>query len=349
MAEDLWSEVVGQGLAVAQLRAASTSPVHAYLLVGPEGSGTREAARAFAADLLSEGMEADAAASVRRRVRAEGHPCLRVIERVGPSVNAEQLRHVVEQSHRTPAEGDRQVILIVDAHLVTEFAIILKSLEEPPSSTVFVLTAEELRAEMSTIASRCVQVDFTPVPESMIAARLVEDGIEPDLAQVAASGAGGSLTQARLLTRDPSAMARRELWLGIPDRLDGTGATAAILADEVLAATDLLAQPLTEMQAAEVAAFAEVAESTGYRLAGERKALDERHKREQRRVRTADLRAGLAALLTRYRQDLIEGGSADGFVAAAEAVQELCDALTFNPNTTLQLQSLFASLPRPTT
>ena len=41
--DDLWADVVGQDAAVAQLRAAATSPVHAYLLVGPEGSGTREA------------------------------------------------------------------------------------------------------------------------------------------------------------------------------------------------------------------------------------------------------------------------------------------------------------------
>ena len=46
---DLWDEVVGQQDAVKRLQAAVDSPVHAYLLVGPEGSGTREAARAFAA------------------------------------------------------------------------------------------------------------------------------------------------------------------------------------------------------------------------------------------------------------------------------------------------------------
>ena len=50
---DPWADVVGQDFAVAQLQAASTRPIHAYLLVGPRGSGKRQLARAFAATLLA--------------------------------------------------------------------------------------------------------------------------------------------------------------------------------------------------------------------------------------------------------------------------------------------------------
>ena len=53
-----WGDVLGQDRAVAQLRASVESPVHAYLFVGPIGSGRREAARAFAADLLALGSRA---------------------------------------------------------------------------------------------------------------------------------------------------------------------------------------------------------------------------------------------------------------------------------------------------
>ena len=78
---DLWSEVVGQDAAVEQLRAAAASPVHAYLIVGPEGSGKRAAARAFAADLLADGLDTVEAARARRLAAAEAHPSLTVIER----------------------------------------------------------------------------------------------------------------------------------------------------------------------------------------------------------------------------------------------------------------------------
>jgi DNA polymerase-3 subunit delta' len=344
--DDLWAEVVGQDAAVAQLRAAVASPVHAYLLLGPEGSGTREAARAFAADLLADGLDPDAAAVVRRQVAAEAHPSLTVVERVGPSISAAQMRDVVVRANMAPPEGERQVVVLVDFHLAASVApILLKTLEEPPPSTVFVVLAEELRAELETIASRCVRVGFAAVSESVIRDRLVAEGVDPEAAAIAAAGAGGSMTQARLLGQDPNASARRDRWYSIPERLDGTGATAAALVDEVLAATEELAVPLTERQAEERAEFEERAGLVGGRVATERKALLDRHKREQRRVRTADLRSGLAALVARYRDALIDGGDPDQFVAAADAVQELADALVFYPNETLQLQALFVGLP----
>ena len=60
-----WGDVLGQDRAVAQLRASVESPVHAYLFVGPPASGRREAARAFAADLLALTLlEAPGAAGV---------------------------------------------------------------------------------------------------------------------------------------------------------------------------------------------------------------------------------------------------------------------------------------------
>ena len=114
---DLWGEVVGQDVAVARLRASVTDPVHAYLLVGPEGSGTREAARAFAADLLLDGADPATVASGRRQVGAEAHPALTVVERVGASIDRDQMDDVVRRAHMAPPVGDRQVIVLVDLHL----------------------------------------------------------------------------------------------------------------------------------------------------------------------------------------------------------------------------------------
>ncbi len=50
--EELWSTVIGQPEAVSFLKTASKSPVHAYLFIGPEGAGRRQAAYAFAGSLL---------------------------------------------------------------------------------------------------------------------------------------------------------------------------------------------------------------------------------------------------------------------------------------------------------
>jgi DNA polymerase-3 subunit delta' len=344
---DPWDEVVGQPDAVAQLRAAAASPVHAYLIVGPEGSGKRAAARAFAGDLLATGLDAAGAERARRLAGAEAHPAMTVVEREGASIAKEQADEVVRQSSLAPPEGDLQVIVLVDFHLVGVAAPkLLKSIEEPPPTTVFVVLAEEITPELVTIASRCVQVDLASVPERLLAERLVLDGVAPDVAATAASGAGGSLSRARLLARDPEAAARRDAWYRAPERLDGSGAAAATVADELLGSIDGVLEPLEAQQSEELARFLAGFEAASLEpRKGDLKRLEDRHKREQRRVRVDELRSGLATLVGRYRDQLAAGGSHEDFLSAADAVQELCDGLAFNPNEGLQLRAVMVRLP----
>ena len=106
---------------------------------------------------------------------------------------------------------------------------ILKAIEEPPASTVFILLAEEVPEEHSTVASRCVRVDFPPLPDDVVATALVDASVDRDLAAVLAEAAGGRLDRARLLATDPAFLGRRDAWRSVPDRLDGTGAAVAVL------------------------------------------------------------------------------------------------------------------------
>lgn len=346
-AEGLWAEVVGQPDAVRQLRAAVADPVHAYLLVGPEGSGKRAAARAFAADLLAAGHDAAGAERARRLVAAEVHPALTVVEREGASISVEMANEIVRAASLSPPEGDLQVFVLVDFHLVGKAApMLLKTIEEPPPTAVFIVLAEEVTPDLVTIASRCVQVDLAAVPTSLLVGRLVADGVDPDVAGVAAEGAGGSLSRARLLARDPEVVGRRDAWYAAPARLDGTGATAAAVADELHSSIEAVLAPLAAMHAEEMERFLAGFEAAGVEpRKGDIKRLEDRHKREQRRVRVDELRSGLATLVSRYRDELAAGGPSADFVHAAESVQELCDRLVFNPNGGLQLRALMVGLP----
>jgi len=344
---ELWSEIVGQPAGVQQLRAASASPVHAYLIVGPEGSGKRAAARAFAGDLLAAGLDGEAAERARRLAGAEAHPAMMVVERDGASIAVAQADEIVRQASLAPAEGAVQVVVLVDFHLVgTAAPKLLKSIEEPPPTTVFVVLAEEVTPALVTIASRCVTVEFAAVAESVLAERLLADGVDAEHARVAASGAGGSLSRARLLARDPAAAARRAAWYDAADRLDGTGATACVVADELMESIEGVLAPLGVLQAEELARFTEGFERAGIEpRKSDLKRLEDRHKREQRRVRVDELRSGLATLLSSYRDRLAGGGSHEDFLSAADAVQVLCDGLAFNPNEGLQLRSVLVQLP----
>jgi len=344
---ELWHDVVGQGRAVAALQSAATRPVHAYLLVGPAGSGKRAAARAFAGALL--GIDAaERGADVDRAVALcldEAHPDLHVFEPEGASISAPDAREIVTAASRSPVEGGRKVLVLDEFHTVQQAGpILLKTIEEPPESTVFVILAEEVPNELVAIASRAVRIDLGPVPQDAVAERLVHEGVDHETAITTAAAAGGDLHRARLLACDPSLVVRRDSWASIPHRFDGTGHTAAALVDEVVAHIDAAQGPLDERHEAARAALEEQIETYGLRPT-ERKELEKRHKREVRRHRNAEIRFGLAVLAGEYRDRLATAHDPTSHLQALRDVQAAAEALVRNPNELLLLQALVAGLP----
>jgi DNA polymerase III subunit delta' len=358
--ERLFSEVVGQPAAVAQLIAAAARPVHAYLLQGPPGSGKRAAAVAFAAALLCPSGGCGACDSCRRVV-AGVHPDVLVVERAGASLDIDGARALIARAQRRPFEADRQVVIVPDVHLADRSApALLKTLEEPPASTTFVLLAEDLPPSLATVASRCATIQFPPLSDSTVASWLVAKGVGEEQAFVVAVASGGRLDRARLLAVDPSFEERRQRWCAVPQRLDGTGAAAAQVAAELLSLTDETLSPLREQHAAELDDLDERAKVTGTSAVTPRRHLEERHRREERRWRTDELRFGLAALAGAYRDRLLasvatagaEGGLGPVARTAEErraarhvrAVEETSAALDRNAQEGLLMEALMVEL-----
>jgi DNA polymerase-3 subunit delta' len=322
---DLYAGVVGQDKAIAALKAAAVRPVHAYLLVGPPGTGKAAAARGFAAALLCPAAEAggppDGTCESCRRALAGLHPDVIDVEREGAAISIDTAREVTRLASTSPLEGARKVLVLHDFHLVKEAGpALLKTIEEPPASTVFVILAEYAPPELITIASRSVRIDFDPLTPAEVAAALEARGIEPDRAAELAVASGGRLDRALLLATDSGFEGRREAWRAIPGRLDGTGATAAALADDLVRLLDSSVEPLRARHDAERAALeernakaVEVTGRGGGRAGGRAvkallnsgiSELENRQRREIRRQRTDELRAGLATLAGAYRDRL---------------------------------------------
>jgi DNA polymerase III subunit delta' len=305
--------------AAAALAAAVPAPVHAYLLVGPAGSGTREAARAFGAALLCPDGGCGHCRTCRR-VKDANHPDLVMVERAGASILMDQAREIVRLAARSPLEGNRKVLVLTDFHLVDRAGpALLKTLEEPSASTVLVLTAERITPELVTIASRCVKIDFPAVDRG------------------ADRAGGGGLGAAG----DPEQAARLTVWRELPDRLDGTGATAMALAAQLIESLDAAVEPVRARQAEEEAAVAQRAKITGERASAAE--TEARLKREQRRARMDELRGGLVELALAYRDRLVTAASAREAAAvetAAAAVTGAGQELVRNPNEALLLQAL---------
>ena len=353
----LFADVVGQERAVSRLVDSARRPVHAYLFHGPPGTGKRAAARGLAAALLCpEG--GCGVCNTCRRVLAGSHPDLVTVERTGAALDVDDAREITSRAQRRPLESARQVLLVPDVHLASRAVpALLKTVEEPPPSTVFVLLADDLPPELATIVSRCVLVPFGAVAPAVVQGWLEARGVAAEVAASVAEASGGNLDRARLLADDPGFDERRRQWRSVPGRLDGTGAAAVVVADDLLGLADGALGPLRAAHAAELGALEEQAEVTGARGVPGRKAVEDRHKREERRWRTDDLRMGLAALADVYRDRLVatvEGDAPSGSsgvgverrraAAHVDAVARASGALSRNVREDLLLESLMVEL-----
>ena len=356
-APELFEGVVGQPRAVAQLMAAARRPVHAYLLHGPPGSGKRAAARGLAAALLCPSGGCGRCNSCRRAL-AGSHPDLVTVERSGATLDVDEARVITMRAQRRPLESARQILMVNDIHLAGRAApALLKTIEEPPASTVFVLVADDLPSSVATIVSRCVQIPFDAISPTVMTAWLVDPVVDLALAESVAAASGGRLDRARLLVNDAGFAARQQKWRSVPARLDGTGAAAATVAFELLASADDALAPLREQHTQEIAALVEQAEANGSKGVPGRKQMEDRHKREERRWRTDDLRFGLATLAEVYRDRLVGTvGAADGpgspgsaterrrAAREVDAITEASTALGRNANESLLMDALMVEL-----
>ena len=170
--EELWSTVIGQPEAVSFLKTASQAPVHAYLFIGPEGAGRRQAAYAFAGSLLVTNPTED---ERHLQLAANGqHPDVAEIIPQGPALLVEDAERIVREASRSPVESTRKII-IVDRFQTAEPEVstaLLKTVEEPPESSVFILLADDVPEHQVTIASRCIRVDVPALSNEVIAEAL---------------------------------------------------------------------------------------------------------------------------------------------------------------------------------
>ena len=342
---DAFAKVVGQASAVRALRAAARTPVHAYLLVGPAGAGARVAAEAFAAALLCPQGGCGHCRDCRLALGGQ-HPDALVFAPSGASLLKEQVSEIIRMAVRSPTEGDRKVLVLSDFHRI-DAAVgpkLLKTVEEPPASTVFVIVADHLLPELATIASRCVRIDLPPLQQAEVVAALVAEGADEGAARAAAAAALGDVERARLLLTDEGLGARREAWASVPGRLDGSGAAVTTVVAELLEQVERAAAPLRSAQDLEVAALEERIAAYGERGSG-RGQLEAEHKRQLRRHRTGELRFGLATLAGRYRDALADGAGGAGCAEAVTTIDAAADSLVRNPNESLLLQALLLGLP----
>lgn len=296
-------------------------PSHAYLLHGPAGTGKRDAARAFAAELLSRGAPDPEGA--RARVMSGAHPDL---SWVAPSGAHEMLRRDVEDSvvgaaARTPFEADFRVFVLERVDTMNDEAAnsLLKTLEEPASYVVLLLLTDRLTQVLPTIVSRCQPVRFDPLPTERLAGMLEARGVAPDAARACArlSLGDGERALALALGEGPALRARAEAFARAP--LHGETAQRPW--------GPLVASARTLGQAAEAELEAELEEELAYLPRKEHRKLQteyaERSRRAARRAQTSALDHALQLAGLWYRDLACLTAGAAELVLHSDRLDEL--------------------------
>ncbi len=345
----IFAGVVGHRGVLDLLLSELENPAHGYLFVGPSNVGKATVARRFAAALVCGDDE-------RCWQRAVGgrHPDLVIVEPEGrASITVDQARSVVSSASLSPLEATRKVFLFEEGGMMNEEAAntLLKTLEEPSPSSLFVIVAETEDQLPDTVASRCRTVVFGRVPTEEVLDGLVGLGIDEDQAAQASRIAGGRPGLAVVLATNQELADYRRLWLSVPARLGDYPGTAFRLAEEAMAATEPLLAALKERQDVERDRLGEDAP----------RSLQDRQSRELKRATDALHVSGLEILASYYRDvaaaqfgspvrnsDIpvaaLSAVSPRRALANAELVLDAIDALDANQRPQLAFANLFSQL-----
>lgn len=330
----VWSSLVGQEHVVATLTQAAVEPramTHAWLFTGPPGSGRSVAARAFAAALQCDEAPPGCGTCKNCRMAMAGtHPDITTVSTDKVVIDIREVRELVATAARSASQGRWRIIIVEDSDRMVERTsnVLLKSIEEPPEHTVWLLCAPSPDDVIVTIRSRCRHVGLRIPPADAVARLLVErDGVDPATAAVAARAAQSHIGMARRLAIDPEARERRRRLLEIPTSIRGVGdavVQAAVLVDGATAEAKATGAERDAQERAELLRTLGVGEGPvppAYRA--QLRHLEEQQKRRATRAQRDFLDRAMVDLLGFYRDVLTVQLGTDVELVNADAADRI--------------------------
>ena len=224
----------------------------ALLLSGPEGVGKRTLALDVARGLLCDKGPGEPCRQCRTcdRTGRSIHPDLIVVSPETAVIKIEQVRDAVREIAGLPFEARARVVVIDDAHTMTEQAMnaLLKSLEEPPATSHLILVTASPQALLPTIRSRCQTLRLGPLPSGLLESHLREHlDLTAAEARLRAALSGGSLGAAMAFEAE-GYRAMRDDVLDMLEKAPGATALLRLQWSERLAEADDVSLGLTALR-----------------------------------------------------------------------------------------------------
>jgi DNA polymerase III delta' subunit len=331
------SDIFGQTSAIGTLlRAIATDRLpHGLVFAGPVGVGKGTTARALAGLFLCDRPQGDAACGECPGcigMQSGNHPDYHVIYREliryhdkggkskGIDLSINVIRpELIDPANRKSTLGRGKVFVVEEAETMNPAAqnSLLKTLEEPAGRTIIILLTDQPEGLLQTVRSRCQMIRFAALDRKLVTSELARRGVDPAVAEEAATWSAGSLGAALKLIEDGVAAPAREL----TGKIDGllAGRPAADLPDWLKKAAEAYA--------------------------------DKQIERDELASKDAATRAGLTLYLRlaaqRFRAELTREDDPDRLERACAAIDAIAQAeryLDANVNVSIALQNLSAVL-----
>ena len=232
----MWKNLIGHAATADYLKKiiAEEKFPHAVIFAGIEGVGKRLAAEICAAALLCEnphdGTPCGTCESCHL-VAAHTHPDFYVVEaeetKTTRNIKIGQIRQMQAEAALRPINSARRVVILDGAELMNNAAAncLLKTIEEPPSQTIFILLTASRSSLLMTIRSRCITVNFDRLKAADIRDELILRGVENSEAERLSVIAGGSFGRA-LKLKDSGGAELRETALNVIEKISRADLTS---------------------------------------------------------------------------------------------------------------------------
>jgi DNA polymerase III delta prime subunit len=336
----MFDSIVGQSDAIVQLSNALKHPVNTYIFYGNRGTNIEECARIFAAHLIDE------TGSLDERVLKQIYSDVIEFKPIGVSyrIKEDVRESILSEMNKTPIEGEKKVLIIHDAHRLRSDSAnsLLKSIEEPPENLTWILIAPTRDLVLPTIHSRCYPITFSSLSPDLIYNYLIKEDINEELAKDISHNCGGRKDRALNMAKRNRSLVKIANEISRTMQISGSYVSRA--ASQVLEIFDEITQDTIAENKTKFDILKKEMKDSGYSDKVQKSVLANaktRNETIEKRLKSELMQD----FLDYFQKSLFENVKTDGYEKySLSVIDEFRQKLIYNPNETLYLESLFATL-----